>query len=227
MELKLSPRLQACCQLIRPGDRVADVCCDHGYLGIYLLLENIASQVYAGDINQAPLLSAVENAKRYGVSERLECFLSDGLQKLPKTFDTLVCAGIGADTIISILSQAPWLKSSQYRLVLQCQSKTHALRSYLSEQGFAIDLETVISDSGFLYTVMSVTYRPGETLTPGGCYFPPALLKSPSRELSKYYQQVITRLTRAVEGQKEHASPMLLQALTELTNDPALAFLKE
>ena len=36
---------------------------------------------------------------------------------------TLVCAGMGADTMISILSAAPWLKDAHYRLILQCQSR--------------------------------------------------------------------------------------------------------
>ena len=37
MKLPLSPRLHACCSFITPGDRVADVGTDHGYLGIWLL----------------------------------------------------------------------------------------------------------------------------------------------------------------------------------------------
>ena len=30
MKLPLSDRLAACCAFVRPGDRVADVGCDHG-----------------------------------------------------------------------------------------------------------------------------------------------------------------------------------------------------
>lgn len=37
MKIPLSNRLLACCGYVNPGDRVADVGCDHGYLGIYLL----------------------------------------------------------------------------------------------------------------------------------------------------------------------------------------------
>ena len=32
MKVPLSNRLLACCGFVRPGDRVADIGCDHGYL---------------------------------------------------------------------------------------------------------------------------------------------------------------------------------------------------
>ena len=34
MKIPLSDRLLACCSFVRRGDRVADVGCDDGYLGI-------------------------------------------------------------------------------------------------------------------------------------------------------------------------------------------------
>ena len=47
MKLPLSKRLQVCAGYILPGDRVADIGCDHGYLGIYLLQSKIAATVIA------------------------------------------------------------------------------------------------------------------------------------------------------------------------------------
>ena len=228
MTISLSPRLQVCCGFVSPGDRVADVGCDHGYLGIHLLTNNIASYVYAGDVNEGPLQSAVSNAKKYSVQDKISFFLSDGVQNFPHDFDTMVCAGMGADTIVSILEAAPWLKDPRYRLILQCQSKTHFLRKYLSDNGWRITEESVLRDGRFLYTVMEVVYQPGYILTPGECYFPPALLENPGKELPEYYKQVIFRLNRAVSGQKENADPTMVQALNELrelANTPELGWL--
>lgn len=227
MMITLSPRLLACSAYVAPGDRVADVGCDHGYLSIYLLTNGIAGSVIASDIRQMPLQSAVRNAEKYGVEDKIRFFLSDGVRDIPREFDTLVCAGMGADTMVSILEAAPWLKSSEYRLILQCQSKTHFLRKYLSDNGWRITEETVVRDGRFLYTVMEVVYEPGHTLTPGGFYFSPALLENPARELPAYYNQVVFKLRRAVSGQKESADPVMLQALEELENDKQLQWLKE
>lgn len=228
MMISLSPRLQACCGFVCRGDRVADVGCDHGYLGIHLLKSNIASFVYAGDVNEGPLQSAVSNAAKYGVEDKISFYLSDGVKNLPRDFDTMVCAGMGADTMVSILENAPWLQDAHYRLILQCQSKTHYLRKYLSDHGWRITEETVLRDGRFLYTVMEVVYQPGYTLTAGECYFPPALLENPAKDLPEYYQQVIFRLNRAITGQKDDADQTMVQALAELKelgNTPEFSWL--
>ena len=221
----LSPRLLACCDFITPGHRVADVGCDHGYLGIYLLKQNIASAIYAGDVNEGPLHSAIQNAKKYEVSDKISFYLSDGLKSFPRDFDTMVCAGMGADTMVSVLKDAPWLKDNKYTLILQCQSKTHYLRKYLSDQGFRIEKERIVRDGRFLYTVMKVIYLPGTSLTPGQLYYSPALMDSP--EVPEYYQQTLFRLRRAIKGQKEQADPVMVAALQELENDPQLQKFKE
>ena len=123
MKIPISDRLLACAGFVSPGDRVADVGCDHGYLSIYLLTNGIASRCIASDIKEQPLLSAVRNAEKYGVREKMEFYLSDGVRAIPRDFDTLVCAGMGADTMVSILEAAPWLTSDQYRLILQCRAQ--------------------------------------------------------------------------------------------------------
>ena len=230
MNLPISDRLLACCSHIAPGDRVADIGCDHGYLGIYLLSKGIAASVIAADINRQPLDSAVRNASKYGVADKMSFYLSDGARDIPRDFDSLVCAGMGADTMISILENAAWLRDCRYRLILQCQSKTPMLRDYLSKTGWRISKESVLRDGRFLYTVMEVVWQPGNTLTPGECHFSPALLNNPTKEAAEYFRRVVDKLTCAVSARGENADALLVAALQELTalaDKPALKWLKE
>lgn len=220
MNIPLSRRLQVCAGFVSTGDRVADIGCDHGYLSIHLLHNGIAASVIAADINEMPLQSAMRNAEKFGVAEKIRFYLSDGVKSIPRDFDTLVCAGMGADTMISILQAAPWLRDRQYRLILQCQSKTQELRRYLSETGWQIRQESVLRDGRFLYTVMEVLWEPeAPRLTVGQWYFSPALSASGDPEVSEYYQQVLFRLNRAVKGQGQQADPIMVQALQELEHD--------
>ena len=200
MKIPLSDRLRACCNFISPGDRVADIGCDHGYLSIYLLTQGIASSVIASDINGGPLQSAKVNAQKFGVREKIAFFLSDGVQNIPRDFDTLVCAGMGADTMISILEAAPWLRSNRYRLILQCQSKRPMLRRYLSDNGWHIARETLVKEGKFFYPIMEITYDPGHPLTDAECYITPALLADNSPLLPEFIRWVTDALEVAVAG---------------------------
>jgi len=222
MKLPLSNRLLACCSFVRPGDRVADVGCDHGYLGIFLLQNRIASSVIASDVNEQPLQSARRNAAKFGVQDRMSFFRSDGLRDIPRDFDTLVCAGMGADTMLSILDAAPWLRQEHYRLILQCQSRCPQLRGGLSRQGYAIRRETLAQDGKFLYPVMEVEYAPGERLTAAQCYLSPALLQSGSPLLPAYRARVLSGLRQTVQGLSHTGGDRYIEykaILEELTHD--------
>lgn len=217
MNLPLSPRLLACAKHISGGIRVADIGCDHGYLGIHLLLTGKASHVIAADVNAAPLESAMKNAEKYAVADKMSFYLSDGAQNIPRNYDALICAGMGGDTIIHILENAPLLKDRDTKLVLQCQSKTPMLRRYLSDNGWHIAYEEVLRDGKFLYTVMRVLYRPERAkLTVGECFLSPALLHHDTPLLAEYYERIASGLRLAVEHQQDEEKAAILAELEML-----------
>lgn len=210
MALTLSHRLEACCAFVHPGDRVADVGCDHGYLGIYLLQQGLARSVIAADVRQGPLESARRNGEKYGLSDKMTFCLSDGVADVPRDFDTLVCAGMGADTMISILGAAPWLKDSRYRLILQCQSKRPVLRQWLYEQGYALHQEVLAKDGKFVYSIMEVVYAPGGTYAPWECYISRPMLENRSSLLAEY----AARVCQGLRQSQKH--PEILEELERL-----------
>lgn len=228
MKLPLSNRLLACASFVRPGDRVADIGCDHGYLGLRLLQSGTAQSIIAADVNEGPLLSAVRNAEKFGLRDKMRFYLSDGFRNVPRDFDCAVCAGMGADTMISILEAAPWLRSESYRLILQCQSKRPELRRYLSDHGFRICRETLARDGKFIYPVMEVSYGPAEPLTDAQCHLSPALLESRSELLPEFLERVTGGLETTVNGlahsggEKYEYYKKLLQEVKELAEGAAV-----
>ena len=211
MKIPMSSRLLACCSFVHPGDRVADIGCDHGYLGIYLLTNGIAASTIEADINPQPLDSARKNGRKFQVEQAMTFCLCDGARDIPRDFDSMVCAGMGADTIISILEGAPWLQDSRYRLILQCQSKRPELRRWLCRRGYAIARETLARDGKFLYTVMEVRWAPGQVLTPAQTYLSPQLLADNHPLLPQFYDRVLGGLTKTVEGLRRSGGEQLAQ----------------
>ena len=223
MKLPLSSRLLTCCDYVNKGDRVADVGCDHGYLSIHLLTQGIAKSCIASDVAEGPLQSAMRNAHKYGVKDKISFHLSDGVQNIPRDFDTMVCAGMGADTMMSIIHHAyDWLADPKYRLILQCQSKRPELRMWLYDKGFRINRETLAKDGKFVYTIMEVVFDPGHPLSLAESYISPALLKDKHPLLPEYYERVKHGVELTVTGMKRsgddqlHVYESLLSALTEM-----------
>ena len=220
MKLPLSTRLLACAQFVKKGDRVADIGCDHGYLSIHLLTSGIASSCIASDVNEGPLQSAMRNSRKYGVVNKMEFCLSDGVRDIPRDFDCMVCAGMGADTMMHILSDAPWLKDSKYRLILQCQSKRPELRQWLYDEGFRINWETLAKDGKFVYSIMEVIYEPGQGITPAETYITPQLLEDNHPLLPEYYERVKRGIEMTIFGlnrANDDQLPIFETILSDLT----------
>ena len=221
MKLPLSTRLLACAQFVKKGDRVADIGCDHGYLSIYLLTNGIAKSCIASDVNEGPLQSAMRNGRECGVGNKMEFCLSDGVQNVPRDFDCMVCAGMGADTIMSIIHHsAEWLKNPRYRLILQCQSKRPELRQWLYDEGFRINRETLAKDGKFVYSIMEVVFDPGHGISSAETYITKQLLEDNHPLLPEYFERVKSGVELTIFGLKKASSdqlPIYENILHELT----------
>ena len=208
MKLPISDRLLCCASLVPPGARVADIGCDHGYLGIWLLTEGRAAHVSASDLREKPLEKARENSRLFGTSDRMDFHVADGLAAIgPEQVDTIVCAGMGGDCMAHILEEAPWVRDPRYTLILQPQTSGNDLRRYLGETGFSIEQERLVRDGGFLYFTLVARYGGGRPLTPGEQYLSPQLLACGSPLLPAYFDRVLGALERTVAGIQRSASP--------------------
>ena len=107
--MELSPRLQAIAEQVPQGAHLADVGTDHGYLPVWLLRDGRINSAIAADLREGPLNRARETARRFNVEEQISFRLCDGLSAIrPEETDTVTIAGMGGETIISILEAAPW-----------------------------------------------------------------------------------------------------------------------
>lgn len=156
--MKLSNRLKSLAGLVENNDIVADIGCDHALLDIYLVNNSIVPKCYASDINNLALESGIKNIKKYGLEDKINIQLDNGIINIPADINTLIISGMGASTIIKILNTD---KINQIdKLIIQSNNDYFLLRKFITSNGFYISHESYIMDKGKHY--INIVFKRGE-----------------------------------------------------------------
>lgn len=157
MIVPLSKRLLAIVSFVTPGNRAADIGCDHGFVPIYLVKQKIVPKAIAMDIKKGPLQRASEHIQEYGLEQMIETRLSDGMEQLHLgEVDTIILSGIGGPLMIQILEKGMHVTVSLKEMVLSPQSEIEQVRRYLVAYSFCITEEKMVLEDGKYYVVMHV-----------------------------------------------------------------------
>lgn len=188
--MELSKRLHAVAGLVTPGNRLADIGTDHGYIPIYLVKKGLIPHAVAMDVNRGPLQRAKEHIEQEQLEEQIETRLSDGLHGLlPGEAQTVVIAGMGGALTIKILEEGSHLLPEFQELILQPQSELERVRSWLGENGFMIAAEDMVLEDGKYYPMMRVVHgKDNEPLERLQLRYGPLLLKQQHPVLLQYLQ---------------------------------------
>lgn len=238
--MQLSKRLQTVASMVTPGNRVADIGCDHAYTAIYLVKNRISPYVIAMDINQGPLDKARINIEKYGVAENIIIRKSDGLEKLRAgEADTILIAGMGGRLMIRILTGNMEALAAAGELVLQPQSEIHLVRKALKDLGFMIIDESMLKEDGKYYTAMKAI-RAKDTLSemdyqlfkPEHFYFGRLLLEERNPVLLEFLQserKVYGNIYTELMSMPTRKSVKRQEELAELLSliDQAISYYKE
>ncbi len=155
--MDLSKRLSAVAGLVTEGASVADVGTDHGYVPIYLIERGISPKALALDIKEGPLERARTHIEAYGLADRIETRLSDGLKNVaPGEVDVMVAAGMGGKLVIKIMEEGKEVLGSLQFWILQPQSEIEKVRRYINGNGMRIAAEDMVVEDGKYYPVMKV-----------------------------------------------------------------------
>ena len=200
-QLALQPRLCRLAQLVPDGCRLTDVGTDHGYLPVALLQQGRILSAIASDIGAEPLEHARRTAQQYGV-KGIDFRLCSGLSAIaPEETDVIVIAGMGGETIIAILSAAPWTRNG-HMLLLQPMTKAADLRHWLADNGYTFTAECLVE------TVTGGAHR---SLTEAEALC--GILLEGDPLYGAYLAEHAAKLRRSAEGLRRSSDP----------NGPALA----
>lgn len=161
---KLSKRLNTIASMVTPGNRLADIGTDHGFLPLYLLEQGKIPSALAMDVNEGPLERAKEHIANSNCQPYIETRLSDGLSKLrPGEVDTVVIAGMGGGLMVRILTSDLGKLHGLKELILQPQSEIHEVRTCIERIGFSIvDEEMLVEDEKYYVVIRAIPSDAGK-----------------------------------------------------------------
>ena len=152
----MNKRIKVIASYINVDDKVADIGCDQALLSEVLAKRGINS--VASDVKENIVFSAKERLKKLNLNSYIEFIVSDGLKKIPDNIDTLVLAGMGTYTILSILDYT----KKKYKKIITISNNNHEiLRNNMLEKGYKILNEEIIIERGKYYNL--IIFEPGIT----------------------------------------------------------------
>lgn len=152
MNIKINNRLLKISDFICEKDKVIDIGCDHGLLGIYLVLNKNIKKMVSSDINEMPLKKAKENIEKYNLSDKIETRLGNGIECLDKQIDTIIISGMGGLTINEILKDINQF-SNINKIVISPNCDFIETRKFISKLGFYLEKEIIVSEKGKYYLI--------------------------------------------------------------------------
>lgn len=154
MPIRLDQRLTAIANLVDYG-KVADVGCDHGKLGYYLVSTDRASEVIATDISKPSLDKAKELAFENGVADVMQTRLCDGLGAVDgEEVDTVIIAGLGGDVISGIMQRAREDGKTFVSFILSPNTHPEKVRREIVLSKHTIVFDEMLECAGKTYTII-------------------------------------------------------------------------
>lgn len=184
-------RLEKILSVLPRCNVLADVGCDHGYVGLGALERDLAQRVVFVDISLPSLQKAQRNCPQ-SLKTRATFVCRNGLGDL--NVDCAVIAGMGGMEIISVLDNA---KTLPQNLVLQPMRNQQDVRLRLLQDYEILTDETFFD--GKFYDLITAVKGKGCSLTHEQLVFGKDNLKNPSadfvaylQKLQKEYQQILS-----------------------------------
>jgi len=207
----LDPRLSMIAEMVGRCKTYADIGCDHGRLGAFLLQRGWVEEAIQMDISDPSLDKARALMRLLGFSDKARFLVGDGAEALDCPVDCVVIAGMGGTTAAGIIERGRE-KLGDARLILQANVAVPELRERLMNVGYAITDERIAKDGRRFYTIIEA--HPGfasynETELQAG----PVLLKTKPEELAGLAQFRLRVARKALAGAESGGEEAVAETL--------------
>ena len=180
-------RIEAISQLIDNDESVIDIGCDHGFLAKMLRTKGNNKLIICSDNKIGPLNNARNNLIGY---DNINFELTDGVDNIDTVCDVCVLAGMGHNTVISIIENNENYFRNCKKIIIQVNSVVAQMRQYLSNHKFQIIDECMVYD--YKYYQIMVVKSGQQQLNELQIEFGPVLLEKKGEVFLQCYQKQLS-----------------------------------
>lgn len=177
-----SKRIRCIADCLPRCETLADIGCDHGYIGVSALESGKADRVVFSDISAPSLAKARALCEEKGLCGKAEFFVGDGTEKIDYA-DCVVIAGMGGRETVGILQKCLFCPSA---VVLQPMKNLPEVRTFAAAR-YKIQTDKIVFDKKF-YNIIVLT-RGRDSLTEEELLFGRTNLAERSDDFKKYISQ--------------------------------------
>ena len=191
--MKITKRLEKIANLVEEGKSVIDIGTDHGLVPLYLAKNNISKDILATDIS-AKSLKKLEDKLDKNLENIIKTKVCDGLDGIDiKENQIAIIAGMGAITIIDILSKdIDKVRNLDY-VICEGNIGNEKLRKFLNENNFIIDRDFLIKDGRKHYDIIRFKNGSDRKLSLGEIYFGKFIYSENNPLLMKRIEQIYNK----------------------------------
>ncbi|MDU3688148.1 MAG: class I SAM-dependent methyltransferase [Anaerococcus hydrogenalis] len=203
--MKITKRLENIANLVEKGKSVIDIGTDHGLVPLYLAKNNISKDILATDIS-AKSLKKLEDKLDKNLENIIKTEVCDGLDGIDiKENQIAIIAGMGAITIIDILSKdIDKVRNFDY-VICEGNIGNEKLRRFLNENNFIIDRDFLIKDGRKHYDIIRFKNGKDRRLSLGEIYFGKFIYSENNPLLIKRIEQIYNKNLKFKENIEKYS----------------------
>ena len=191
--VKLSKRLKIIHDMV-PNSVVADIGSDHGKLMIALVESGKVAKGYAVENKEGPFERLRSNLIRYHVNDKVTPLFSDGIKDITRDVNTIVIAGMGGQTIVSILKAHPEKLVRVQTIIIDAHTAVPFARKEICQMGFAIADEQIVKEDDIFYEIIKFIKADKAIISDEDLEFGPILRQEKSATFKEKYQSRISEI---------------------------------
>ncbi len=217
----LTGRLEALAQQIKPGETMADIGTDHGFLPILLFEQGTCPKVIMTDVSEKALARARRHGEGITGLSDTNYRAGDGLSPInPGEVDAVVLAGMGGILMTAILAADLPKAKTISKFVFQPRNHPEVVRLWLIRNGFSILNECLVRERRNLCEIIVASPNKALKMLSAGTEItwhdedirweiPPWFAELPDSLATEYLHKKLERELRVLREVKKSQAPNL------------------